>query len=47
MASSKKISDEELVQRVNNEIADALGYHDTVNEQREAALDYYLSLIHI
>ena len=44
MASSKKISDEELVQRVNNEIADALGYHDTVNEQREEALDYYYGM---
>ncbi len=44
MASSKKISDEELVQRVNNEIADALGYHDTVNNQREEALDYYYGM---
>ena len=37
MASSKKISDEELLQRVNNEISDALGYNDTLNEQRETA----------
>ncbi len=44
MASSKNISDEELVQRVNNEIADALGYHDTVNDQRELAMEYYYGM---
>ena len=44
MASSKKISDQELIQRVNSEIADALGYHDTVNEQRELAMEYYYGM---
>ncbi len=44
MASSKRISDEELVQRVNSEIDYALGYHDTINEQRELALEYYYGL---
>ena len=44
MASSKKISDEELLQRVNNEISDALGYNDTLNEQRETAMEYYFGM---
>ena len=44
MASSKKISDEELLQRVNNEISDALGYNDTLNAQRETAMEYYFGM---
>ena len=44
MAASKKISDQELIQTVNSEIADALGYHDTVNEQRELAMEYYYGM---
>jgi hypothetical protein len=44
MASSKKISDDELLQRVNNEISDALGYNDTINEQRETAMEYYYGM---
>ena len=44
MASSKKITDPELIQRVNSEISAALGYHETVNEQRELAMEYYYGL---
>ena len=44
MASSKKISDEELLQRVNNEISDALGYNDTIDKQRETAMEYYYGM---
>ena len=44
MASSKKISDPELVQRVNSEISSCLGYHDTINDQRELAMEYYYGL---
>jgi len=44
MASSKKISDEELIQRVNNEISDALGYNDTIDKQRETAMEYYYGM---
>ena len=44
MASSKKITDPELIQRVNSEISAALDYHETVNEQRELAMEYYYGL---
>jgi hypothetical protein len=44
MASSKKISDDELLQRVNNEISDALGYNDTIDKQRETAMEYYFGM---
>ena len=44
MASSKKISDDELLQRVNNEISDALGYNDTIDKQRETAMEYYYGM---
>ena len=44
MASSKKISDDELIQRVNNEIFDALGQNDTLNQQRESAMEYYFGM---
>ena len=40
MASSK-ITEDELLARVNSEISDALGYNDTVSRQRESAMDYY------
>ena len=43
MASSK-ITDDELVARVNSEIADALGYNDTITSQREKAMEYYYGL---
>ena len=44
MASSKKITDGELIARVNGDISDALGYHDIINEQRELAMEYYYGL---
>jgi len=40
MASSK-ISDIELVARIDSEIEDALGYSDTISRQREEAMKYY------
>ena len=39
MASSK-LTDEELLSRVQGEITDALGYSDTISKQREDAMDY-------
>jgi len=43
MASSK-LTDDELISRVNSEIADAIGYNDTVSDQREKAMEYYYGL---
>ena len=43
MASSK-ITDEELLTRVQSEISDSLGYSDTISKQRETAMDYYYGL---
>ena len=43
MASSK-VTDEELLARVQGEITDSLGYNDTVSKQRESAMDYYYAL---
>jgi len=36
-----KITEEELVSRIKSEITDALGYGDTISEQREKAMEYY------
>ena len=36
-----KITEEELVSRIKSEITDALGYGDTISEQRERAMEYY------
>ena len=36
-----KITEEELVSRIKGEITDALGYGDTISEQREKAMEYY------
>jgi hypothetical protein len=43
MASSK-ITEEELLSRIQGEITDALGYSDTISEQRTKAMDYYYGL---
>jgi hypothetical protein len=43
MASSK-ITEEELLARIQGEITDALGYSDTISEQRTKAMDYYYGL---
>jgi len=40
MASSR-LSDTELVARVQSEIEDSLGYSDTISRQREEAMKYY------
>ena len=40
MASSK-ITDSEILARIGSEIADALGYSDTISLQREEAMRYY------
>ena len=39
-----KITDEELVTRIQSEISDSLGYSDTISKQRETAMDYYYGL---
>ena len=36
-----KITEEELVTRIQGEVTDALGYGDTVSQQRERAMEYY------
>ena len=43
MASSK-ITEEELLARIQGEITDALGYSDTISRQRTEAMDYYYGL---
>ena len=43
MASSK-ITEEELLSRIQSEITEALGYSDTISEQRTKAMDYYYGL---
>ena len=43
MASSK-ITEEELLARIQSEITDALGYSDTISEQRTKSMDYYYGL---
>ncbi len=37
-------TEEELIARVDGEITDALGYGDTISEQRNKAMDYYYGL---
>jgi hypothetical protein len=39
-----KITEEELLARIQGEITDALGYSDTISEQRTKAMDYYYGL---
>jgi len=39
--ASYKITDSELLARIGSEIADALGYSDTISLQREEAMRYY------
>ena len=36
-----KITEEELVARIQGEVTDALGYGDTVSQHREKAMEYY------
>jgi len=43
MASSK-ITEEELLSRIQGEITDALGYSDVISEQRAKSMDYYYGL---
>ena len=43
MASSK-ITEEELVARIDEEITDSLGYGDEISIQREQAMEYYYGL---
>ena len=43
MASSK-ITEEELLTRIQGEITDALGYSDVISRQRTEAMDYYYAL---
>ena len=43
MASSK-LTDDELISRINSEISDSIGYNDTVSDQREKAMEYYYGL---
>ena len=37
----EKITEDELLGRIKNEITDALGYDDEISKQREKAMDYY------
>ena len=39
-----KITEEELLSRIQSEITEALGYSDTISEQRTKAMDYYYGL---
>ena len=41
---SKKVTEEELVSRIQTEITDSLGYGDEISKQREMAMEYYYSL---
>ena len=36
-----KITEEQLVARIQSEITDSLGYGDTISQQREKAMEYY------
>ena len=42
--AKEKITEEELVARINTEVTDALGYGDTISQQREKAMEYYYGL---
>ena len=42
--AKEKVTEEELVSRIKNEITDALGYGDELSKQREIAMEYYYSL---
>ena len=42
--AKEKVTEEELVSRIKNEITDALGYGDELSKQRESAMEYYYSL---
>ena len=41
---SDEYSEEELLQRIQGEITDSLGYGDEISKQREQAMDYYYAL---
>ena len=40
---AQKITEEELVARIQTEVTDALGYGDTISQHRERAMEYYYS----
>ena len=42
--AKEKISDEELLARIDQEITDSLGYGDEISTQRENAMEYYYGL---
>jgi hypothetical protein len=44
MASSNKITDDELLARIQGELSDSLGYGDTISQQREKSMEYYYGL---
>ena len=41
--SKEKVTEEDIVSRIDGEITDALGYGDTISEQRAQAMQYYFS----
>ena len=41
---AEEITEEELLTRIKGELTDALGYSDTISEQREKAMEYYYAL---
>jgi len=41
---SEKVTEEELVSRIQSEITDSLGYGDEISKQRQMAMEYYFSL---
>ena len=44
MASSNKITDDDLLARIQGELTDSLGYGDTISQQREKSMEYYYGL---
>ena len=40
---TESVTEEDIVSRIDGEIADALGYGDTISEQRAKAMKYYFS----
>ena len=39
MASSNKITDDELLARIQGELSDSLGYGDPISQQREKSME--------
>ena len=44
MAKQNKMTDDELISLIDQDVTDALGYDDAISTQREKALEYYYGL---